>query len=184
MKSTYAQTIDETELDPRVVRTRHLLLHAFEELLYECGIIRDISIQAIAERAGVNRVTFYAHFTDKYELLEFWKRELFRRKLASQQQNTTTPTLEGIINAVLDFMHDYRRKRRPANQQFEPFFEAAIQNEIQTTLLHMPNIDPETATFLAWAIFGSANHWSLTETPLPKATMSTHILHLANKILP
>jgi AcrR family transcriptional regulator len=183
MKSTYAQTIDETELDPRVVRTRHLLLHAFEELLAEHHIIRDVSIQAITERAGVNRVTFYAHFTDKYELLEFWKRELFRRKLASQQQNTTMLTLEGIITVVLDFMQDYRSRRRPANQQFEPLFEAAIQNEIQATLLQIPNIDPEAVVFLAWAIFGSANDWSNQDPRVSKEAKANQLLQLVNKIL-
>jgi AcrR family transcriptional regulator len=183
MKSTYAQTIDETELDPRVVRTRHLLLHAFEELLSECGIIRNVSIQAITERAGVNRVTFYAHFTDKYELLEFWKRELFRRKLTYQQLNTTALTWQQLINAVLDFMQEFRSKRRPVNQQFDPLFEAAIQNEIQATLLYMPEVDEDVAVFLAWAIFGSANAWSRTEQRLPQEAMSTQLLHLVNKIL-
>jgi AcrR family transcriptional regulator len=128
-------------------------------------------------------VTFYAHFTDKYELLEFWKRELFRRKLASQQQNTTALTLQQLINVVLDFMQEYRSKRRPANQQFEPLFEAAIQDEIQATILHMFGIHKNVAAFLSWAIFGSANEWSLTEERLPKEAMSTQLLHLVNKTL-
>ena len=184
MKSTYAQTINEAELDPRVVRTRHLLLHAFEELLQEyCGAIRDISIGSIAERAGVNRVTFYAHFTDKYELLEFWKRELFRQELAKRQQNIAALTLEQLIDVVLDFMQFYLSMRRRVNQQFDPLFEAAIQNEIQATLLHMSDVDEDVAVFLAWAIFGSANEWSRTQEHISKQAMTDGLLQLVNKIL-
>ncbi len=183
MKSTYAQTVNEAELDPRVVRTRHLLLHAFDELLKEQRAIRDISIQSITERAKVNRITFYAHFTDKYELLQFWKRELFRRELAKYQQNTEMLTLEGLIYMVLDFMQYYQRMRKQVNQQFEPLFEAAIQEEIQATLLHVSNVDEGVAVFLTWAIFGSANEWSRSEQRVSKEVMADRLLQLVNKIV-
>ncbi len=52
--------------DPRVKRTRQLLLQAFMALLEEKQHIYSISVQDIAERATVNRATFYAHFEDKY----------------------------------------------------------------------------------------------------------------------
>ena len=183
MKPTYAQTINEAQLDPRVVRTRRLLLNAFEELLDEQGAIRDVSIQSIAERAGVNRVTFYAHFTDKYELLAFWKRELFRQEVTKRQQNTEALTLEQLIDVVLDFMQYYRRMRRQVNQQFDPLFEAAIQNEIRATLLHVSCADEDVAVFLAWAIFGSANEWSGTEKRVSKEAMAGRLSQLANTIL-
>jgi AcrR family transcriptional regulator len=56
------------KLDPRVIRTRKLLLDALLELIPEIGFY-NITIQAITERAGLNRATFYLHFTDKDELL-------------------------------------------------------------------------------------------------------------------
>src|SRR5207245_2778046 len=56
-------------VDPRVKRTRKLLQQAFIELFQEKGFAA-ISIQDITERATVNRATFYAHFPDKYALLD------------------------------------------------------------------------------------------------------------------
>lgn len=41
-------------------------------------------MQDIAERATVNRVTFYARFQDKYALLEYTVREMVRQSLHSQ----------------------------------------------------------------------------------------------------
>jgi AcrR family transcriptional regulator len=45
-----------------------LLLDALLELIPEMGFYA-ITVQAITERAGLNRATFYLHFTDKDELL-------------------------------------------------------------------------------------------------------------------
>src|ERR1700690_1925078 len=50
--------------DPRVKRTRLLLEQAFMVVLKEKGF-QTITVQDIAQRAGVNRATFYAHFEDK-----------------------------------------------------------------------------------------------------------------------
>src|SRR5579859_488128 len=54
-------------IDPRVRRTRKLLQDALRSLLHEKRL-SAISVQDIAERATVNRATFYAHYTDKEDL--------------------------------------------------------------------------------------------------------------------
>jgi AcrR family transcriptional regulator len=55
-------------MDPRIIRTRRSLQHALFELARERGL-DDISIADIAERAGVNRSSFYQHYSDKDTLL-------------------------------------------------------------------------------------------------------------------
>jgi AcrR family transcriptional regulator len=183
MKSTYAQITDESTLDPRVIRTRRLLLDAFRELLLERSAIRDVSIHAISQRAGVNRVTFYAHFTDKYELLDFWKRELFRKELAKRRFSADNPSLEQLIDAVLEFMLNYRQNLRTRiNRQFEPLFEAAIQNEIQKALVSMPGINEDKAIFISWAIFGSANEWSSKYSPDKKVKIAGRLIAMVKAV--
>jgi AcrR family transcriptional regulator len=56
-------------VDPRVLRTRQLLKDAFVELLQEMNI-EKISVNRIAERATINRVTFYLHYRDIPDMLE------------------------------------------------------------------------------------------------------------------
>jgi AcrR family transcriptional regulator len=56
-------------VDPRVLRTRQLLKDAFVELLQEMDI-EKISVNRIAERATINRVTFYLHYRDIPDMLE------------------------------------------------------------------------------------------------------------------
>ena len=62
------------KLDPRVRRTRKLLESALRELLRERSY-DEISVSDIAERATVNRATFYAHFLDKQDLATTMLRE-------------------------------------------------------------------------------------------------------------
>lgn len=55
--------------DPRVKRTRQLIQDAFVALVGEKGF-ENVTVQHIAERAPVNRATFYSHYHDKYDLLD------------------------------------------------------------------------------------------------------------------
>lgn len=54
--------------DRRVLRSRRLLADALLDLIVEKGY-EQITIQEIADRADLNRATFYLHYTSKEELL-------------------------------------------------------------------------------------------------------------------
>lgn len=55
-------------MDVRIARTRRRLQGALFELAQERGI-DQVSVSDIAERAGVNRTTFYQHYSDRETLL-------------------------------------------------------------------------------------------------------------------
>lgn len=55
-------------MDPRIARTQASLQHALLELAQERPFT-DITVGDIAERAGVNRSSFYQHYADKETLL-------------------------------------------------------------------------------------------------------------------
>lgn len=55
-------------MDPRIARTRRSLREALFALTRERGL-DDISVSDIADRAGVNRSTYYQHYSDKNMLL-------------------------------------------------------------------------------------------------------------------
>ena len=62
-------TLPAPKNDRRILRTRKLLGEALIALIQEKDY-SEITIQDIADRANVNRVTFYLHFRDKQDLLE------------------------------------------------------------------------------------------------------------------
>jgi AcrR family transcriptional regulator len=176
--------------DPRVQRTRQLLLQAFMSLVQEKKHIHSISVQEIAERATVNRATFYAHFEDKYALVESWLRAKFQRTLARQLPASSIlqrETLHQLILAVFDFMALTRRYRKPSDQHLEPLFEIALQQELYELLLRwlkqVPSEIPlpeetieTTAQIISWAIFGPATQWSRGNQSIAKEVMAHHVL--------
>ena len=62
-------TVTAPKNDRRILRTRKLLWEALIALIQEKEY-SEITIQDIADRANVNRVTFYLHYRDKQDLLE------------------------------------------------------------------------------------------------------------------
>ncbi|WP_086348218.1 TetR/AcrR family transcriptional regulator [Candidatus Enterococcus clewellii] len=55
--------------DLRVMRTHKMIIEAFFYLVEEKGF-DAITVQEIADRAMINRATFYAHFKDKQDLYD------------------------------------------------------------------------------------------------------------------
>ncbi len=176
--------------DPRVKRTRQLLLQAFVTLIEEKHHIHSISVQEITERATVNRATFYAHFEDKYALLDCWMRAKFHRSLESQLPTSSAlqmDTLRTLILAVFDFLAIFRSYLKPADKQFEPLFEVALQKELYEVLLNWLNeaslsvpiqqeVKETTALVTSWAVFGPAVQWSRGEQTRSAAEMANRVL--------
>jgi AcrR family transcriptional regulator len=183
------------ELDPRIIRTRRLLFDSFAALLAKQRSIQEISVQDIADQAGVNRVTFYSHFADKYELLNAWKREMFRQFVKEKslvRRDSHDVTVEDLVSAALDFSILYHRLRRPVNKEFEPVMEAAVQQEIKTILVQILDTTKarreviateDMATFLSSALFASANEWSREHKRISKKAKAKQLMSLIEKVI-
>lgn len=186
-------------VDPRVKRTRQLLFQAFFELMKERGF-RAISIQDITDRATVNRATFYAHFEDKYALLDSFIREEFQQLVASKipaSPSLTISNLQLLVLTVFDFLsHIHHEGCTPGDkQQIDPLFEEAVQQELYSILFNwlknVPKTDgprrvplETTVTAMSWAIFGSAVRWSQGSRTVSKEEMSKQVLTVVMNGLP
>ncbi|WP_138493628.1 TetR/AcrR family transcriptional regulator [Paenibacillus pinistramenti] len=81
----------KSQTDPRVIRTRQLIKTAFVDLVQEMDI-EKMSISRIAERATINRVTFYLHYRDIPDMLEKMAEEMIEElqeaiKIPREQAN-------------------------------------------------------------------------------------------------
>ena len=87
----------EEKLDPPRQADRGLILRSFSELLAEKGF-ESISVQDVTDKAQINRATFYAHFVDKYELLDRWISQVFMQEIEKRTLNAChyTPEKLGI----------------------------------------------------------------------------------------
>jgi len=50
--------------DPRTLRSREMFKSAVYSLLQEESTISNLTVQKIANKAGLNRTTFYLHYQD------------------------------------------------------------------------------------------------------------------------
>ncbi|MCE3201031.1 TetR/AcrR family transcriptional regulator [Paenibacillus sonchi] len=167
-------TIKKNEADPRVIRTRRLLQDAFAALLQEKDF-ESITVRDIAERATVNRTTFYAHFVDKFEMLEAKLMESFMtiiNRRISGHEVLNEETIQSIFLGVCDFHKGLSTMCKRRYTSLGPVFENQIKEKIQTILLSF--IDKgkmqsgqneqfliNTATImLSWGMYGAAYVWN------------------------
>lgn len=59
----------KSKTDPRILRTRKLIMDSFIELSGKKEF-KDITVKDITTEAMINRATFYYHFEDIYDLLD------------------------------------------------------------------------------------------------------------------
>ena len=162
-----SSTFPEEKLDPRVKRTRQLLEQAFLEVVTEKGF-QAASVQDITEKAGVNRATFYAHFPDKYELLDYSVRLHFRQELEKRTLNVCTfsmDNLRALIITVCEYVSAASSHCNPPSPQFEQVMETQVKLQTQQLLQKwLEKIDTDvdskiTTTAASWAIYGLADQW-------------------------
>jgi len=183
------QEHEEKKVDPRIKRTRQLLQQALMDLMREKSF-QAITVQDIAERATVNRVTFYAHFEDKHMLLEYTMREMFKQRLRGQLPEGSPFSPENLARLILmvcESLAEVGHHCPPPHGQLEPLMEKQIKAELYEVLRawleEMPSGQsgrrptPEQAAMVtSWAIYGAAVQWSQQERPEPAQEFVQQIL--------
>jgi AcrR family transcriptional regulator len=177
---------DCEKLDPRIRRTRGLLQNALRHLL-ESKQFEDISVQDITDAATLNRATFYAHYPDKFALLEESVRVSFLQLLQKRHvrfDGTCPSAFRAIVLAVCDYLADGRGAGASKQRHFEAFLQGTVIDQLRLVLLdgfarhavEQPKpaamsegnkdgkptrpISPETiAAAASWAIYGAVKQW-------------------------
>jgi len=182
--------LNPTKVDPRVKRTKKLLQQAMMDLLREQPV-HSITVQDIAERAEVNRATFYAHFDDKYALLNYTVRDMFQQKLDSKLPESPTFTLENLrllTLAVCDYLDDFLGHCSPSAHQDE---KAIMVRQVQVYIYEVildwvgatpamkaqRDVSPEVIGLVtSSAIFGSVLQWAANGHKLAPDVLTDQIL--------
>ncbi|MDP9579745.1 TetR/AcrR family transcriptional regulator [Priestia megaterium] len=174
--------------DPRVIRTRQLILDAFVLLLGKKDFT-SITVSDITKQATINRATFYAHFSDKYTLLDTLLSDSFMTFILNRVQPQALLTSETFKNLVLSLCDYHETSSMRCVKNFEsvaPFVEKNIKIKLEIFISNLLSnscivSDKRTidlsATMISWSIYGVTYRWNLegrNETPLD----------LAEKVLP
>ena len=156
--------------DPRVLRTRKLLIDSFVSIMNQKKI-ESITIKDITDEATVNRATFYAHFQDKYDLMDAVISETVLENI-EKRINSTEVLNEQTITKLFLIVTEYlllaeseckiniETYRSPVEQRIKQILEMVLLTGYRNKY---PKEDVKTleisSAFLAWGIHGAAVHW-------------------------
>lgn len=137
-----------------------LIEEAFLALLAERHL-QTITVGQIAQRARINRGTFYDHFDDKYALFDHIIRKTFQETVSRQGLTAcefTPDNVRGLIAATVEYFLYLNKACPPTERQFRPIAEGQVQAVLYETFYGWLATRPDrhlVAGYLSWAIFGT-----------------------------
>ena len=124
------------ENDIRVVKTIEGIYESFLLCLEEVGF-QNITVKNLTEKARINRSTFYAHFTDKYDLRDKYMDGMLRDYVRSLDTNFIQKaeiSMDSYFNDLKKCLQAFMKKKREylilwnANLLERNFFEEMIES--------------------------------------------------------
>ena len=179
----------QVSTDPRVLRSRSMLIGALAKLLTQKEF-DNISIQEIADEATLNRATFYLHYPDKNALLQAMTDVRFRGLIA--RRGIAFSDCDGAVRAIALGVCDYLAETtgcptQLAKLSLEGSIIPVVENIFREGAANhpvSPGIDRGLlATTAAWAIFGAARRWYQTPGRVPAEEMASKIEVMVKPIL-
>jgi len=177
--------------DPRVLRTRQLIVDAFISLTSEKDF-NQITVRDIAEKATINRATFYAHFEDKFELLHSTITNTFTDKLKKRINNHggfNEEVLANIFLAMCDHHKELSDLCHKGYNSLGAIIESKIKEELQkliadlvlketknTILIGDKQLVTTLSTILSWGIYGATYTWNNNGRPISAEELVTKSL--------
>jgi AcrR family transcriptional regulator len=167
--------------DPRILRSRRMLMDALAKLLNEKEF-EDISVQEIADAATLNRATFYLHYPDKNALLQAMTAARFRGLI--ERRGLSFTDCDGALRAIALGVCDYLSEttgcpsqlaKMPLEGSIIPVVEGMFREGSGKHEM-APGVDPAMlGTTAAWAVFGAARRWLQTPGRVPAEEMAARI---------
>jgi AcrR family transcriptional regulator len=175
--------------DLRIKRTHKLLRDAMFSLL-ETNSFDDITVVDICDKAIVHRATFYTHFKDKHDFMEYVAKEKLRdfykeSKLYADFSNKEN-LYRAMISNVLQFVEDNKMMLRLASQSSNTNFFDSLHNIIYEELLDFLTSSQKNgetyrapvdifAIYLTGGLTSIVRWWLANDTGYTKADMAKHI---------
>jgi AcrR family transcriptional regulator len=144
-----------------------------------------ISVQDIADAAGLHRATFYDHYPDKLALLECMVGSRFHELLSQRGVSFTScdGALTAMIRGVCDYLAAAAGSSPHGQRQLEKHMEFAVIAVIRRMFLDGFSRHPfdseisseVIASTVSWAIYGAAKEWLQTANRCPADQMVIQI---------
>lgn len=164
-----SENVSEESVDLRIQRSRKYLIEALLTLMQDQPL-QKISVRDITDEAMVNRSTFYAHFTDKYDLFKTAIGQRMRHDLATGLGDSTGFTKTNLRTLILisgNLMMKISEDCQPTSMdELIPLIMTEMQDSIHELVftwasdLKISKSEVKTlAMFTAGTVFGTVALW-------------------------
>ena len=116
--------MSEKKPDKRTLKTEKAICTALAELLTEKELHR-ITVQEIADKADINRVTFYKHYLDVYDLYEKMEKGIITDLGLIVLQGKTDPS---CTKSIIDYIDE---NRGLFSMVFSPYSTGTLRDKIE-----------------------------------------------------
>ncbi|MCI1936213.1 MAG: TetR/AcrR family transcriptional regulator [Bifidobacteriaceae bacterium] len=153
-------------LDPRVKRTRRLIQRSFWDLMKKNGY-EAVTVSDVTNKAGINRATFYAHYSDKADVLSDLAATAFlglvpaSLKGAAVFNEDTCAAFVELTNAYVESFYEVCRfDDKSYALQIDGKMRKCFFELVQTVMVKDPDIPTAglSAVLVSSAIYGAAFH--------------------------
>lgn len=150
--------------------TKHALSQAFKELI-KTQPLKKISVGKICEACGMNRNSFYYHFKDKYELINW----IFYTEFIRPMQEDPSPSDWNMLRKFCDYFYQnrtfyqktlYIEGQNSFSDYLRGFIVSLITDDLADDFPQEPTIEP-FAEFYADAFICSIKRWMSRKDCLP-----------------
>ena len=175
-------TVTQPKTDPRVLRTRKLIMDSFIELSGKKEF-KDITIKDITTEAMINRATFYYHFEDIYDLLEKVLSEVLLVNLnydIYENDELNEEAFVRIFTAITNFQKSLSNR---CHRGYEDTIARIIREQIEIIfykmLLKQNKAEEDealkiTAVLLSWGIYGASVEWRRNSSKISTGRISSN----------
>lgn len=165
----------QLKTDPRVLRTRKLIMDSFIELSSEKEF-KDITVKDITAEAMINRATFYYHFEDIYDLLEKVLSEVLLVNLDCADYQNNELNEEAFVNTFKAITNFQKSLSTRCHRGYEDIIARIIRDQLEIIFYRMlvkqrPTDEEQalqvTAVILSWGIYGASVEWRRNSKQIP-----------------
>jgi AcrR family transcriptional regulator len=157
----------QSKTDPRVLRTRRLIMDSFIELSAKKEF-KDITVKDITTEAMINRATFYYHFEDIYDLLEKALSEVLLVNLNGEFYKDDKLNEESFVSIFIAITNFQKSLSTRCHRGYEDTIARIIREQLEIIFYKMLTAqhdvkEDETfklnAVILSWGIYGASVEW-------------------------
>jgi AcrR family transcriptional regulator len=185
---------DQTDVDPRIRRTRVLLQDALFNLL-KSKPFESVTVQDITTEATVSRATFYSHYVDRHDLQNGMTDARFQALLNERGvsfDGTCESALRAILLGVCDYLRSVVDNGGPDRQAIDPYLETAVIAVVnrmseeglkQQTAWHGTLSLEMIATTVSWALYGAARNWVYMPARPPAESIADDVVAMLTLLI-